>query len=36
MAMERLANLSDEVTEERSSVRVDEECVGREGWVVNS
>ena len=25
MAMERLANVSDEVTEERSSVRVEEE-----------
>ena len=31
--MERLENLSDEVTEGRSSVRVDEE---RGGWIVNN
>src|SRR6218665_3294286 len=35
-AMERLENLSDEVTEGRSSVRVDEDRVERGGWMVNS
>src|SRR6218665_3529254 len=33
--MERLENLSDEVTEGRSSVRVDEDRVERGGWMVN-
>ena len=32
-AMERLENVSDEVTEGRSSVRVDEERVERGGWI---
>ena len=36
MAMERLENLSDEVTEGRSNVRVEEERVERGGWIVNS
>ena len=36
MAMERFANLSDEVTEGRSSVRVEEERVERRGWTVNN
>jgi len=36
MAMERLENFSYEVTEGRSSVRVDEEWVERGGWIVNS
>ena len=36
MAMERFANLSDEVTEGRSSVRVEDERVGRRGWTVNN
>ena len=36
MAMEGLKNLSDEVTEGRSSVRVDEERVERGGWIVNN
>ena len=35
-AMERLENLSDEVTEGRSSVRVDEDRVERGGWMVNN
>ena len=35
-AMERLENLSEEVTEERSSVRVDEDRVERSGWIVNN
>ena len=35
-AMERLKNLSDEVTEGRSSVRVDEDRVERGGWMVNN
>ena len=35
-AMERLENLSDEVTEGRSSVRVDEDRVERDGWMVNN
>ena len=35
MAMERFANLSDEVTGERSSVRLEDERVGRSGWIVN-
>ena len=37
-AMERLENLSDEVTEGRSrpSVRVDVERVERDGWIVNN
>ena len=34
MAMERLENLSDAVTEGRSNVR-EEERVGRSGWIVN-
>jgi len=34
--MERSANFSDEVTEGRSSVKVEEERVEREGWIVNS
>ena len=34
--MERLENLSDEVTEGRSSVRVDEDWVERGGWMVNN
>ena len=36
MAMERLANFSDEVTEGRSSVKVAEELVERGGWIMNS
>ena len=36
IAIEQLANLSDEVTEGRSSVRSEEERVEREGWIVNS
>ena len=36
MAMERFANLSDEVTEGRSSVRVEDERVERRGWTVNN
>ena len=36
MAMERLENLSDEVTEGRSNVRVEESQVERGGWIVNS
>jgi len=36
LAMEQLANFSDEVTEGRSSVRAEEERVEREGWIVNS
>ena len=36
MAMQRLANFSDEVTEGRSHVRVEEERVEREDWIVNS
>jgi len=36
MAMKRSANLSDDVTEGRSSVRAEEERVEREGWIVNS
>jgi len=36
MAMERLANLSDKVTEGRSSIRVEEEQVQQGGWIVNS
>jgi len=35
-AIERSANLSDEVTEGRSSVRAKEEHVEREGWIMNS
>ena len=34
--MERLENLSDEVTEGWSSVRVDEDRVERGGWMVNN
>jgi len=34
--MERLENLSDEVTEGRSNVRVEEKRVERGGWIVNS
>ena len=44
MTMERFANFSDEVTENfsgevterRSSVREEEERVGRSGWIVNN
>ena len=36
MAMERLANLNDEVTEGRSSVRVEDERVERRGWTVSN
>jgi len=36
MTMERLENLSDKVTEGRSSVRVEEERVERGCWIVNS
>ena len=36
MAMERLENLSDEVTEGPSSEKVEEERVERSGWIVNS
>jgi len=36
MAMKRLAHLSDEVMEGRSSVRVEEERVERGVWIVNS
>jgi len=36
MTIERSVNLSDEVTEGRSSVRAEEERVEREGWIVNS
>ena len=32
MAMQRLVNFSDEVTEERSNVWVEEERVERGGW----
>ena len=35
-AMERLENLSDEVTEGRSSARVDEDGVERGGWMMNN
>jgi len=34
MAIERNANLSDEVAEGRSSVRAEEERVERAGWIV--
>ena len=34
--MERLENLNDEVTEGRSSIRVDEDRVERGGWIVNN
>ena len=33
MAMERLENLSDEVTERWSDVRAEEELVERGGWI---
>jgi len=33
-SIERSANLSDEVTEARRSVRAEEEHVEREGWIV--
>ena len=36
MAMERLEDLCDEVTEWRSNVRVEEKRVERGGWIVNS
>ena len=36
MAMERLAHFRDDGTEGRSSVRVEEECVERGGWIANS
>jgi len=36
MAMERLSNFNDEVTEGWSSVRVEEEWAERGGWIVNS
>ena len=35
MAIERSANLSDDVTEGRRTVRAEEERVEREGWIVN-
>jgi len=35
MAMERLKNLSDEVTEGLTTVRVEDERVKRGGWIVN-
>ena len=35
MAMERLTNFSDEVTEGRSSVTLEEERVERDIWIVN-
>ena len=34
--MERSANFSDEVTEGRSSARVEEERIEREGWSINA
>jgi len=34
--MERLENFRDEVTEERSNVRVNEERLERGGWIVNN
>ena len=34
--MERFENLSDEVTDGRSSVMAEEERVERKGWIVNS
>ena len=36
MAMERLEHVSDEVTEGRSSVKAEGECVEREGWLLSS
>ena len=36
MAMERFANLSDEVTEGRSCLSVEDERVERRGWTVNN
>ena len=36
MTMERFANFSDEVTEGRRSVRLEEERVERSGWTVNN
>ena len=36
MAIERSANLSDDATEGRSSVRAEEERFERAGWIVNS
>jgi len=36
MAMEQLANFSDEVIEGQSSVRLEEERVEQGGWIVNS
>jgi len=36
MAIERSANLRDEMTEGRRRVRAEEERVEREGWIVNS
>jgi len=36
MAMDQFENLSDEVTEGRSTVKVEEEQFGRGGWTVNS
>jgi len=35
-SMKRSANLSDDVTEGRMRVRVEEEGVKREGWIMNS
>ena len=35
-AKERLANFSEEVTEGRISVRAEEECIERGGWIMNS
>lgn len=36
IAIDRLANFSDEETEGRSNVSMEEERVARRGWIVNS
>ena len=36
MVTKQSANFSDELSERRSSVRVEEERVEQEGWIVNS
>jgi len=36
MAIERSANLSDEVPEGQRSVRAEEERIERGGWILNS
>jgi len=36
MAMERLVNFSDEVTDGRKSARAEEERIERGGWTVNN